>query len=545
MSDSKPTPAAPWWQRGIVYQIYVRSFADANGDGIGDLPGICDHLDYLNDSTPDSLGVDAIWLTPFYQSPNRDFGYDVSDYRQVHPEHGTMADFERLLAEAHRRGIRIINDFVPNHTSDEHPWFVESRASRDNPKRDWYIWRDGKGGREPNNWQAAPGGKAWRFDEKTGQYFYHAFFDFQPDLNWRNPEVKRAVLDDIRFWLDKGVDGFRLDLINYLLEDESFRDNPRLLAGWYMGKLQDTTYTRDLPETHAVLKEFRRLTDEFRDRMMVGEIVSFPWQPSPAAAYTNREELHLAFNMEFLAVARFRADAFRRVVDRFEERCPADGWPAYVLSNHDVPRHAGRLGGYAIYGHRPHAMDRAKICAAMLLTLRGTPFMYYGEELAMTNRWWPRQDVQDPLGRMVWPLYQGRDACRTPMLWTPEPGAGFSSGKPWLATDPQAARLCVATAARDPESVLSFYRRLAWLRRHTPALQTGSYEAIGAPRPDVYLYRRRDETQSIVVALNFTGRPAQLPADVGGAVLLSSSPARKEAAKNVTLAPYEALLLAE
>ncbi|HPM75831.1 MAG TPA: alpha-glucosidase [bacterium] len=545
MSDSKPTPAAPWWQRGIVYQIYVRSFADANGDGIGDLPGICDHLDYLNDSTPDSLGVDAIWLTPFYQSPNRDFGYDVSDYRQVHPEHGTMADFERLLAEAHRRGIRIINDFVPNHTSDEHPWFVESRASRDNPKRDWYIWRDGKGGREPNNWQAAPGGKAWRFDEKTGQYFYHAFFDFQPDLNWRHPEVKRAVLDDIRFWLDKGVDGFRLDLINYLLEDENFRDNPRLLAGWYMGKLQDTTYTRDLPETHAVLKEFRRLTDEYRDRMMVGEIVSFPWQPSPAAAYTNREELHLAFNMEFLAVARFRADAFRRVVDRFEERCPADGWPAYVLSNHDVPRHAGRLGGYAIYGHRPYAMDRAKICAAMLLTLRGTPFMYYGEELAMTNRWWPRQDVRDPLGRMVWPLYQGRDACRTPMLWTPEPGAGFSSGQPWLAVDPQAARLCVATASADPESVLSFYRRLSWLRKNTPALQTGSYEPIGAPRPDVYLYRRRDETQSIVVALNFTGRPAQLPADVGGAVLLSSSPARNEAAKNISLAPYEALLLAE
>ncbi|HPQ69349.1 MAG TPA: alpha-glucosidase [bacterium] len=545
MSDNKPTSSAPWWQRGIVYQIYVRSFADANGDGIGDLPGIAEHLDYLNDGTPDSLGVDAIWLTPFYQSPNRDFGYDVSDYRQVHPEHGTMADFERLLAEAHRRGIRIINDFVPNHTSDEHPWFVESRASRDNPKRDWYIWRDGKGGKEPTNWQAAPGGKAWEFDKQTGQYFYHAFFDFQPDLNWRNPEVKRAVLDDIRFWLDKGVDGFRLDLINYLLEDENFRDNPRLLAGWYMGKLQDTTYTRDLPETHAVLKEFRRLTDEFRDRMMVGEIVSFPWQQSPAAAYTNREELHLAFNMEFLAVARFRADAFRRVVDRFEERCPADGWPAYVLSNHDVPRHAGRLGGYAIYGHRPYAMDRAKICAAMLLTLRGTPFMYYGEELAMTNRWWPLKDVKDPLGRKVWPLYQGRDACRTPMLWTAEPGAGFSGGKPWLAVDPQAERLCVATASRDPESVLSFYRRLTWLRRNTPALQTGDYEALGAPRPDVYLYRRRNETQSIVVALNFTGRPAQLPADVGGAVLLSSSPARNEAAKNVTLAPYEALLLAE
>jgi alpha-glucosidase len=545
MKENPSGRQAPWWKSGVVYQIYVRSFADSNGDGIGDLPGIEAHLDYLNNGSEESLGIDAIWLTPFYQSPNRDFGYDVADYRQVHPEHGTLDDFDRLLEAAHRRGIRVINDFVPNHTSDEHPWFTESRSSRDNPKRDWYIWRDGKDGGPPNNWQAAPGGCAWRKDAATGQYFYHAFFDFQPDLNWRHPDVKAAVLGDIRFWLERGVDGFRLDLVNYLLEDESFRDNPRSLAGWYMGNFQQTTHTRDLPETHALLKEFRRLTDEFSDRMMVGEVVSYPWQESPAAAYTNTEELHLAFNMEFLAVARFRADSFRRVVDRFEAGCPADGWPAYVLSNHDVPRHIGRLAGWGIYGHRPSAMARAKVCAAMLLTLRGTPFLYNGEELAMTNRWWPHSQVQDPLGHKVWPLYQGRDSSRTPMLWEPGPGAGFTDGKPWLAIDPQADRLCVATAGKNPDSVLSFYRRLMWLRKATPALQLGSYTPIGAPRPDLFLFRREHEGEAVVVALNFSGSSINLPNGVGGDVLLSSASRVAAVGSGATLQPYEVLILGQ
>ena len=545
MSQPDAKQTIPWWKKGVVYQLYVRSFADSNGDGIGDLPGITAHLDYLNDGTPDSLGVDALWLTPFYESPDRDFGYDVTDYRTVHPQHGTMDDFDHMLAEAHRRGIRIINDFVPNHTSEEHPWFVEARASRDNPKRDWFVWGDGRGGKPPNNWQAAPGGPAWRLDEKTGQYFYHAFFDFQPDLNWRNPEVQKAVFADIRFWLDRGVDGFRLDLVNYLLEDEQLRDNARSFAGWYMGKLQETTRTRDLPETHAVLADLRKLLDEYDDRMMVGEVVSFPWQDSPAATYTKSDELHLAFNMEFLAVARFRADAFRKVVDRFEARCPADGWPAYVLSNHDMPRHAGRLGGYAIYGHRPCAMARAKVCAAMLLTLRGTPFLFYGEELGMTNRWWPLRDVQDPLGRMAWPLYQGRDASRTPMLWEPGPGAGFTTGKPWLATDPQADTLCVASAGQRPDSLLNFYRKLSWLRRNTPALQVGAYEPIGDPQKEVYLFRRQDGDQSIVVALNFADRSVGLPSTIAGEVLLSSWATRQSATSGVVLQPYEVLILRE
>ena len=535
----------PWWKTGVIYQIYVRSFADSNGDGIGDLAGIIDHLDYLNDGTPDSLGVDALWLTPFYQSPDRDFGYDVSDYRSVHPQHGTLEDFDRLVEQAHRRGIRIILDFVPNHTSDQHPWFIESRSAPDHPKRDWYIWEDGKGGGPPNNWKAAPGGSAWQYDAKAGQYFYHAFFAFQPDLNWRNPEVKQAVLGDIRFWLERGVDGFRLDLINYLLEDRQFRDNTFSAAGWYMGRFQDSRHTRDLPETHQVLQKFRALTDQYEDRMMVGEVVSYPWEDSPAATYTNTRELHLAFNMEFLAVARFRAESFQNVVDRFESNCPDDGWPAYVLSNHDVPRHLGRLAGYAIYGHRPNAFARGKICAALLLTLRGTPFLYYGEELGMTNRWWPKKLVQDPLGNKAWPLYQGRDASRTPMLWSDGPGAGFSDGDPWLRVDPQADRLCVKTARQDADSLWNFYRRLIWLRKQTPALQTGAYRPVQTPGKGLFAFRRSANGQSVLVVLNFSDHTVPCTVELAGKVLLSTHSREQTMSGRPTLAPNEVLIVEE
>ena len=543
---NQPSPNhTPWWKSGVIYQIYVRSFADTNGDGIGDLAGITSRLDYLNDGTPDSLGVDAIWLTPFYSSPDVDFGYDVADYRTVDPKHGTLDDFDTLVAEAHNRGIRVILDFVPNHTSDQHPWFLESRSGRDNPKRDWYIWRDGVKDGPPNNWRAVPGGRAWERDPLTGQYYYHAFFACQPDLNFRNADVRDAVLDDMRFWLDRGADGFRLDLINYLFEDEQLRNDPFSLRGWSMGKFLRHEHTRDLPETHETLAAFRRMIDEYHDRMMVGEIVSYPWEASPAADYTNARELNLAFNMELLAVARFRAGAFRAVVDKFERRCPDDGWPAYVLSNHDIPRHLGRLGGYAIYNARPHAVPRSKVAAAMLLTLRGTPFLYYGEELGMTNRWWPRSQVKDPIGKLVWPIYQGRDACRTPMLWEPGPGGGFTTGTPWLPVDPEADRLNVKTASADPDSLLTFYKRLLWLRRTVPALQTGAYEPIDTPGGEVFAYRRTGGDRSILVALNFTPRPTSLAGTGGGRVLLSSRGERPDPAGVVSLAPYEVLILEE
>jgi len=414
---------SPWWKQGVIYQIYVRSFADSNGDGIGDLAGITAHLDYLKSAAPESLDVDAIWLTPFYNGPDRDFGYDVSDYRSVSPIYGSMEDFDRLLSEAHKRGIRVIIDFVPNHTSDEHPWFVESRASLNNPKRNWYIWRDGRGDGLPNNWRAASGGPAWRFDPKSGQYFYHAFFDFQPDLNWRNPEVKAAIMGDMRFWLEKGIGG-------------------------------------------------------------VGG---------------------------------------RRVVERFERKCPADGWPAYSLSNHDVPRHLGRLAGYIIYGRRADAEEKGKVLATMLLTLRGAPFMYYGEELGMTNRWFSRRDIQDPLGKKSWPLYQGRDSSRTPMLWEKGPGAGFTTGRPWLPLDPEADHLCVAVAAVRPDSLLNHYRKVIRLRREYPALAVGDFQSLNGP-VETSIYRRTFEGQKILVALNF---------------------AAKRISTNLALAPLEALIALE
>lgn len=545
-SAKKKKPAEPWWKTGVIYQIYVRSFNDSNGDGIGDLPGITAKLDYLNDGTPDSLGVDAIWLTPFYQSPNRDFGYDVSDYRSVHPEHGTMEDFDHLLEEAHKRGIRVILDFVPNHTSDEHPWFVEARKSKDSPKRDWFVWQDPKpGGKPPNSWQAAPGGSGWELDERTGQYFYHAFFDFQPDLNWRNPEVAEAVLGDMDFWLNKGVDGFRLDLINYLLEDEQFRDNARSLAGWYMGRFQDSKYTRDLPETHQVLTKFRKLLDKYRDRMMVGEVISFPWEDSAAPSYSNDRELHLAFNMEFLAVTRFSPKSFSRVVDNFERRLPADGWPAYVLSNHDMPRHMGRFGGKLIYGYRKQAFARARVCAALLLLLRGTPFLFYGEEIGLSNRWFGKEHIKDPMGKKFWPLYQGRDASRTPMLWESGEGAGFTTSQPWLPLDPDADRLNARTAGEDPRSLLNLYRSLIWLRKQTPALCLGDYQPQTDLDPRIYGFKRVLKDQSVIVLLNFSSAPAPVSGLTGRRILFSDAERKHDPGADFALAPFEILLLEE
>ncbi len=531
-----------WWRDGVIYQIYPRSFADSNGDGIGDLPGIISKLDYLNDGTPNSLGVDAIWLTPFYPSPNVDFGYDVSDYCAVHPEHGTLDDFDRLLAEAHRRGIRVIIDLVANHTSDQHPWFRESRASRNNPKRDWYIWRDGKNNLAPNNWEAASGGSAWQFDPPSQQFFYHAFFDCQPDLNWRNREVRRAMLEVMRFWLDRGVDGFRADLINYLIEDDQLRDNPRSLKGWWMGHFQRPEFNRDRPETHEAVREIRALLDQYDDRMIVGETMSFPWEESQAHTFVNRRELHLGFNMEFY-VFRFRAAAFRAVVDRYERQASADGWPAWTLSNHDIPRHVGRYGGkYLIYGEGRQAEARARVAAALMLTLRGTPFLYYGEELGLPNRWLPRRWMRDPIGKEKWPFYS-RDCWRMPMPWTPGPGAGFTTGDPWLPLDPAADRLNVQTAGARADSLLAFYRRLIALRKTLPALQIGAYEPLGEPHPRVYVYRRATDEQSLVVALNFAGREAPLAPALSGRVLFGTEPRGESVGGLSRLAPYEVLIL--
>lgn len=536
--DGPATSAAsPWWKHGVIYQIYVRSFADSNGDGVGDLRGIEAHLDYLAGSH-DSLGVDAIWLTPFYRTPDRDFGYDVSDFRDVDPRFGNLEDFDSLLEAAHARGIRVILDFVPNHTSDQHPWFRASRESRDNPYRDWYIWREGRGRRPPNRWRAVPGGSAWSWDEQTRQYFYHAFLDFQPDLNWRNPEVRKAIMGDMAFWLDRGVDGFRLDLVNHLIEDDALRDNPR----WWAGPFQESRHTRNHPETHAAIAELRALTDRYADRMMVGEIVSMPWERSPAHEYTHDRELHTAFDLSLPAQIRFSASVWARIIDAFE-RDTGSGWPAYTLSNHDVPRHMGRLGGHLFYGYGRHAWARARVAAAFLLTVRGTPFLYYGEELGMTNRWWPRREICDPMGRPWWPLYQGRDAARTPMLWNGNPGAGFSSAKPWLPVDPDAEALNVEAARAHPGSLWNFYRAILALRRATPPLHSGSYERLeGTPRA-VFAFRRQHQDQEVWVALNFSGRPRTIEPVSPGRRLLSTAAGKNSIGRRVELEPHGVLVV--
>ncbi|MGQ9630371.1 MAG: glycoside hydrolase family 13 protein [bacterium] len=499
MSEKGERFEGSWWREGVIYEIYPRSFADSNGDGVGDLPGLIGKLDYLNDGTPNSLGIDAIWLTPIYPSPLYDFGYDIKDYRDIDPIYGSLRDFDRLVAECHRRGIRVIMDLVMNHTSHEHPWFVESRSSRESPKRGWYIWRDGKGpGVPPNNWRSVFGGPSWEWDEATRQYYYHFFLKEQPDLNWRNPEVFEAMSEVVRFWLDRGVDGFRLDAINFLFEDPDLRDNPPKF-GLRAFNRQEHIYDANLPETHDVLKKLRGITDEYPERMMVGEVYVF--DPKEAAKYYgDGDELHLAFNFEFLR-NRWGASGFRRSVAAWEEALSEVGYPTYVLSNHDQPRHYSRYSR----GGKPDA--RAKVAAALLLTLRGTPFLYYGEEIGMRNVRIPKSQLKDPVGVRYWPLSVGRDPERTPMQWSGEAGAGFTKGTPWLPIAPDFRERNVASQSADPNSLLNFYRKLIWLRKRTPALLRGNYRCLDSENPDCFSFLRADGNQRVLVSLNFSSRP--------------------------------------
>lgn len=494
----------PWWRKGVIYQIAVRSFADSDGDGDGDLRGIVEHLDYLNDGSPRSLGVDAIWLTPINASPMLDFGYDVSDYHSINPRFGSMGAFEELLDACHERGIKVIMDMVLNHTSNEHPWFLESRSSRDDPKRDWYVWHDGRSpGRRPNRWSAVVEGSAWEYDDGTRQFFYHAFLPFQPDLNWRNPEVREAMFDVVRFWLDKGVDGFRLDLINFLYEDALLRDNPRKF-GLRPYDWREHRYDRSQPESLEAAKELRRITDGYPDRMMMGEV--YTDTPDEAVAYLGdgTDALHLSFYLDF-AQRKWRAEEFRAAVDWLEKHLPPAGWPCYYLNNHDLPRTYTRLGKGG------DAEARARVAAAMMFTLRGTPIIYCGEEVGMPQSKVPRRMMDDPIGKKFWPIPVGRDGSRTPMQWSGERNAGFTSGEPWLPVDPSYAERNVARQDGDPASLLNWYRRLIWLRKEKPALRAGSYRAIdGTPR-GAFVYLRELEGERIAVFLNFTSRPVSLP----------------------------------
>ncbi len=522
-----------WWHDGVIYQIYPRSFADGNGDGLGDLPGIISHLDHLVD-----LGIDAIWLSPIFPSPDKDNGYDVSDYRKVDPRFGTLADFDQLVAEVHRRGIHIILDMVMNHTSDQHVWFKESRSSRDNPKRDWYIWQDA-----PNNWQASFGGKAWEYDANSGQYYLHLFTKEQPDLNWRNPEVRKAQMEVFRFWLERGVDGFRLDVFNAYFKHPEMPDNPPKfgLRGF---DRQRHIYEIDQPELMPLLTELRALLDSYPDSYAVGE--TYLATPQKTVSYCGPDKLHAAFGFDFTTLNSGLAEAFQlypwnpawilqKIRTREEVYNAAGIWPTNVLSNHDLPRAASR---YA----RGETDSQARIAMALLLTLRGTPFMYYGEEIGMRDIHLRRREILDPPGKRYWPIYNGRDGCRAPMQWNDSLYAGFSNVKPWLPVNPDYLHRNVAAQKANPNSLYNFTKKLLSLRKDYSALRHGEFVALESG-PGILAYLRTAQEQVVLVAINFKGRASAFTPPEGKWQALSASNGNPTNA-NAPLAPYEVRLLA-
>jgi alpha-glucosidase len=491
-----------WWQRGIIYQIYPRSFMDRNGDGVGDLPGILSTLDYLQ-----WLGVDAIWIAPIFPSPMADFGYDVSDYTAIHPLFGTLDDFDRLVAEAHRRQLRVILDYVPNHTSDQHPWFLESRASRHNPKRTWYIWRDpAPDGGPPNNWLSVFGGSAWEWDATTRQYYYHAYLREQPDLNWRHPEVQASMLGVLRFWLDRGVYGFRVDALRQLIKDDQWRDNPPNPAYHPAMAPYHTllpAYSTDQSAVHEMIALMRRMVDEYPERLLIGELY-LSIERLVTYYGVNGMGVHLPFNFHLILVP-WQARQIAALIDTYEAALPPNGWPNWVLSNHDQHRLASRIGP-----------AQARVAAMLLLTLRGTPTLYYGDEIGMRDVAIAPELVQDPWEKNVPGLGLGRDPERTPMQWDTGPNAGFTTGTPWLPIAADYQTVNVAVERDEPASMLTLYRRLIGLRRTLPALEVGSYTPLAA-HGDLLAYVRAYAEQRCLVVLNLGSQPQQL--DLGRAGL--------------------------
>ncbi len=524
-----------WWKHGVIYQIYPRSFYDSNGDGVGDIPGIIEKLDYLS-----YLGVDAIWLSPINASPMYDCGYDISDYYAIDPVFGSSSDFDRLVDTAHSRGIRIIMDLVLNHTSHLHRWFLSSRSSRSNPMRNWYLWRDGEAGRPPNNWRSAFGGSAWKWDEMTCQYYLHSFLEEQPDLNWRDEGLRAAVFRMIRHWLDRGVDGFRLDVVNWLIKDRRFRNNQSLPG---IPFFQKHRYDRNRPETHDILRELRLILDEYDGRMAVGEVFTLPpGDPVLSASYlgSGHDELHLAFDFS-LMYRPWSARRFYRALRRWTNAVPEDGWPCHVLSNHDQTRSMSR------YGREGDREKRALVAATLLMTIRGTPFLYYGEEIGMQGWRIPRSDMRDPLGKRYWPLFAGRDPARTPMQWSPGDNAGFSAGRPWLPIGVDYPRVNVETERADRYSILNYYRSLIAVRRASPALRIGSWEPVLKGYHGTIGYYRRLDGETVFVALNFTDKSRRVHVHDRGQwiVLLSSHRSTNThfTSLEFTLSPYEATIL--
>jgi len=516
------TDDAPWWRTGIIYQIYPRSFQDSDGDGIGDLAGIERRLDHLVD-----LGVDAIWISPVFPSPMADFGYDISDYTGIDPLFGTMADFDRLVGAVHGRGLRLLLDFVPSHTSDRHPWFRASRSSRDDPYRDWYVWKDpAADGGPPNNWISEFSGPAWTRDAASGQYYLNIYLPQQPALNWRNPAVQAAMLDVLRFWFDRGVDGFRVDAVEHLAPDHLLRDNPAN-PDWNPGMSPADSLLRQFsahqPDGHLMVNAMRRVADAYPGRVLVGEAYGSLEQ---VMRYYGRrgDGFHLPFNFA-LITAPWDPHHIADFAARYEAALPPGAWPNWVLGNHDRSRIASRAGP-----------AQARVAAMLLLTLRGTPTIYQGDELGLTDGRVPPEAVQDPWEKRVPGLGLGRDPVRLPLPWTDGPGRGFTTGTPWL---PLAPGPSVAAQRADPASMLALHRRLIALRGAEPALALGSYRGLGVTE-DVLIYERAHAGRRLIVALNFASAPRD--SSVTGRLLLSTLPGRRD--WDGRLGPDEGVVLA-
>lgn len=505
-----------WWRGAVIYQIYPRSFFDTSGDGIGDLLGIAEKLPYIG-----ALGVDAIWISPFFTSPMKDFGYDISDYTNVDPMFGTLGDFDRLVLGAHRLGIRVMIDLVISHTSDVHPWFVRSRSSRNNPNADWYVWSDPKpDGTVPNNWLSIFGGPAWSWDPTRQQYYLHNFLASQPDLNFHNPEVQNAVLDVARFWLDRGVDGFRLDTINFYFCDRKLRDNPALPPGERNDSIapsvnpynhQNHLYDKNQPENLAFLRRFRALMDEYPDIASVGEVGDAQYGLQIVADYTSGgDKMHMCYAFDFLANEPLTPVRVKQVVSDFITAAP-EGWACWAFSNHDVVRHATRWGDGV-----DERDGYLRLLIGLLLSLPGSVCLYQGEELGLTEAEIAFEDLRDPYGIQFWPDFKGRDGCRTPMVWQENAdNGGFTGGTPWLPVPPDHRQLAVDVQDNMQASLLNHYRRLLAFRNQHAALRRGDIEFVEANQ-DVLVFIRRHESEAIFCAFNFTSAPQQVHAPETG-----------------------------
>jgi alpha-glucosidase len=512
-----------WWRGGVIYQVYPRSFQDSNGDGVGDLPGIIRRLDHIA-----SLGVDAIWLSPFFQSPQADMGYDVSDYKQVDPLFGTLDDFDTLVRQAHALGLKIIIDQVLSHTSSKHPWFAESRLSRTNSRADWYVWVDPKkDGSPPNNWNSLFGGRAWEWDSRRRQYYFHNFLIDQPDLNFHNPAVQDAALDVMRFWLERGVDGFRLDTVNYYFQDKQLRSQPPVRRKRHLPyavnpyDMQSQIYSKSQPENIGFLKRVRKLLDEYPDRAAVGEVGDSERGLQLMAEYTGGgDKMHMCYTFDMLGVE-FTAQHFRECIEDFA-KASVDGWACWSFSNHDVPRHVSR---WATHGGNPKALARLSI--ALLASLKGSIGLYQGEELGLPEADLRFEDLTDPRGIRFWPEDKGRDGCRTPIPWEEgDAPNGFTTGKPWLPVKEDQSILSAAAQQKDAASTLNFYRKALEFRRQHDALRDGDIEFLKSGEP-ILAFRRTKDSESLVCIFNLSADAVKVKLTGDAEMVLAEAADRK------------------